>query len=336
MLSIVCPCHNEVDNLRLLHQRICEALDPLGIRLELILVDDGSSDGTAWLIHQLAQQDGRVRGLILSRNFGHQAALTAGYAHARGDPVAVLDADLQHPPELLPTMLKAWQAGADIVHAQRTGADGSPIPPRLGYRLWNRLASVAIPCEVADFRLMSRAAVDALLSMPERRRFLRGMVAWIGFAQACVPYQQDARHAGRPAYSIARRIALRIDSLLGFSAVPLRLAGWLGAITLALGLAYAGWILITLAVAGREAAGIQSGWPALILTVLLLGGVQLLCLGVMAEYIGCVYDEVKQRPLYLVRERINLAESSDGPELPSARPPDQHAPPNAPDPGQNP
>lgn len=296
-LSVIVPCYNEQIGLAKLHQRLIAVLDDLGLTYEIVLIDDGSNDGTADAIRQLAVGDPHVRGLRFSRNFGHQAAVSAGYDHARGQAVIVMDADLQHPPELIPTFIEQWRQGYDVVYAYR---DRRPV--RWGYRLYNRLCNIRIPAEAADFRLMDRTVVDALKRMPERHRFVRGLVAWLGFRDVGVPYDEAPRHAGEPAYTRQKRFDLRIDSLFSFSTVPLRLSMILGAITLCLGAAYALWILGVLIFVGRE--GVATGWPALIMTVLILGGVQLLCLGMVAEYVGRTYEEVKQRPLYVVREAI--------------------------------
>jgi glycosyltransferase involved in cell wall biosynthesis len=294
-VSIVVPCFNERAGLATLHSRLEEVGARLGVTYEILLVDDGSRDGTGDEIKRLSGADAHVRGVLLSRNFGHQAAVSAGCAYARGRAVIVMDADLQHPPELIPEFLAHWRAGYEVVYAYRRNA-----APRFGYRLHNWLCDVRIPSESADFRLMDRVVVDALGRMPERNRFVRGMIAWLGFRQMGIPYDEPARQAGQPAYSFRKRVRLFIDSIFSFSVVPLRVSVCLGLVTLVLGLIYAVYVLTVLLVFGR--AGIASGWPALIVTVLILGGVQLICLGMVAEYVGRIYEEVKQRPLYVVRE----------------------------------
>lgn len=294
-LSIVVPCYNEQVGLPLLWERLRSACDAAGVTFEALLIDDGSRDGTADVIRTLAAQHAAVRGVLLSRNFGHQAAVSAGYDHARGRAVLVMDADLQHPPELIPDFLRHWRAGNDVVYAYRRNAR-----PRVGYRLHNWLCQVTIPHEAADFRLLDRKVVDALRRMPERNRFVRGLVAWLGFRQKGIPYDQPPRQAGSAAYTWRKRLRLQVDSVFSFSTAPLRISVCLGLLTLALGLIYAVYILGVLLFRGRE--GVVSGWPALIITVLILGGVQLVCLGMVAEYVGRIYDEVKQRPLYVVRE----------------------------------
>lgn len=303
-LSVVVPCYNEQPVLAEMHARLAQVLDELDETAEIIFVDDGSRDGTGDLIRTIAGRDARVRGVVFSRNFGHQAAVSAGYDHARGRAVIVMDADLQHPPEVIPQFVAQWRAGHDVVYAYRRN-----VEPRLGYRLYNWLSNVTIPHEAADFRLMDRAVVDAFRRLPERNRFVRGLVAWLGFRSVGIPYDQAGRHAGAPAYTLRQHLNVRIDSLFSFSVVPLRISIYLGLLTLLLGIMYAAYILGVLVVQGRD--GIPAGWPALIITVLILGGVQLVCLGMVAEYVGRIYEEVKQRPLYVVRELI--AEPSSSP-----------------------
>ncbi len=297
-LSVVVPCFNESPVLPTLYERLRDVCSRTGVTYEILLVDDGSRDGTPDAIKRLSGQDPTVRGVLLSRNFGHQAAVSAGYDHARGRAVVVMDADLQHPPELIPEFLTQWRAGYDVVYAYRQN-----VPTRLGYRIHNWLCDVTIPHEAADFRLMDRSVVDALRRMPERNRFVRGLVAWLGFRQIGVPYDQAPRLAGQPAYSRRQHFNIRIDSVFSFSTVPLRISMYLGLLTLALGIIYAAYIFVALLIFGR--GSVPSGWPALIITVLILGGVQLTCLGMVAEYVGRIYEEVKQRPLYVVRELTN-------------------------------
>lgn len=297
VLSVVSPCYNERAGLAALHERLTRVCASLGVSYEIILVDDGSRDGTGEEIERLANCDPHVRGVLLARNFGHQAAVSAGYDHARGDAVVVLDADLQHPPELIPEFMAQWRAGHDVVYAYRRN-----VTPRLGYRIHNWLCDVRIPAEAADFRLLDRKVVDLLRRMPERKRFVRGLIAWAGFRQIGVPYDQAERFAGTPGYTLRQHLRIRLDSVFSFSVVPLRLSIYLGLVTLVLGAIYAAYVLGTLVFVGRGA--IPSGWPALIITSLILGGVQLICLGMVAEYVGRIYEEVKQRPLYVVRALV--------------------------------
>jgi len=294
-LSIVIPCYNEAGNVAELCKKlgdICEGIDG---EVEFIFVDDGSSDGTFDKLKDLAGDDNRIQVISLSRNFGHQAALTAGIDHAEGDAIIVMDADLQHPPELIPRFIEKWQQGFDLVYAQREG-----IKPRLGYRIINALMKVNVPAESADFRLMDRKVVEAFRQMPERSRFIRGMISWLGFKQIGIGYKEANRFSGQRTYTLRQTARMALNAILAFSSIPLRMASVLGFITLLAGLGYGIYILYAM-LAGWP---IERGWTSLIMTVLILGGVQLICLGVIAEYIGRIFEEVKHRPLYVVREKI--------------------------------
>lgn len=295
LLSIVTPCYNEAANIPELYRRLAEATAPLDLPVEFVFVDDGSRDTTLEQLRALAASDPRVRVVGLSRNFGHQAALSAGIEHAAGDAVVMMDADLQHPPEMISCFVEKWREGYDLVYAFREG-----VKPRLGYRIVNALMKTRIPPEAADFRLMDRKLVDAFRRMPERARFIRGMIAWLGFRQVGIGYRQCDRFAGERTYTLRQTARMALNAVLAFSSIPLRLASILGLCTLSLGLVYAAYILF----AKLKGWPIEPGWTALMLTVLILGGVQLLCLGVIAEYIGRIFEEVKQRPLYVVREVI--------------------------------
>lgn len=296
--SVVVPCYNEERGLAALYERLKRTCESISSSYEILLIDDGSKDGTAAEISRLSGLDATVRGVLLSRNFGHQAAISAGYDYALGRAVIVMDADLQHPPELIPKFLAKWRGGYDVVYAYRAN-----VKPRFGYRLHNWMCDVRIPSEAADFRLMDRRVVDALRSMPERSRFVRGLIAWLGFRQVGIPYDQPSRHAGMPTYSIRRRLRLQLDSVFSFSTIPLRMSVCLGVLTLLLGLVYLAYIACVLLISGRE--HVASGWPALMSTVLVVGGVQLICLGMVAEYLGRVYEEVKRRPVYVVRNLVS-------------------------------
>lgn len=309
LLSIVVPCCNEAANLRELHRRLCDTSRGLELAYEIVFVDDGSQDASPSILRELADADSHVRVVTLARNFGHQAALTAGLEHARGDAVMQLDGDLQHPPELIPHFVARWQEGYEVVYGYRRD-----VRPRFGYRVINALLEVKIPVESADFRLMDRQVVDALLQMPERARFLRGMIAWLGFRQIGIAYREDERFAGSRAYSLRKRFRLALDGVLAFSFVPLRIAVALGGVTLILGLVYAAYILIRYATGGYDVPG----WTGTMMAILILGGVQLLCLGLIAEYIGKIFEEVKRRPLYVVRDRQGFGPAEDS----QATPPD--------------
>ena len=273
---------------------------------EIIYVDDGSSDDTATILREIQAADCCVRVVRLSRNFGHQIAITAGLEHASGDAVVIIDADLQDPPEVIGEFLARWREGYDVVYGVRTDRPGETAfklwTAKAFYRLINRLSDTRIPLDTGDFRLMDRAAVDALLSMPERDRFVRGMVSWLGFSQVAVPYTRAARYAGSTKYPLFKMVRLATDGILSFSITPLRLATWTG--FAASGLAILG-ILYAL-YAHFFASHLVRGWTSSLIAVLFIGGVQLICLGIIGEYVGRIYGESKRRPLYFVRERLGF------------------------------
>ncbi len=305
LISVVAPVYNEDALIDEFHARVCAALE--GIPFELVLVDDGSSDGTALCLDAIADEDPRVRVVTLSRNFGHQTALTAGLDHARGDAIVMMDADLQDPPELIARMLDHWRAGCDVVYAVREERAGESrfklATARWFYTLFDRLAQVELHQNSGDFRLLDRRALDALLSMRERNRFLRGMTVWVGYTQAAVPYQRDARYAGETKYTLPRMLRFSVDAILSFSDRPLQLATLLGFLISTLA-----FIAIPVVVALRLLGSYLPGFGAITIVVLLLGGIQLIAIGIIGEYVGRIYDEVKGRPLYLVRARRNLPE----------------------------
>ncbi len=302
LLSVVAPVFNETETIAEFHRRVCGALE--GIPFELVLVDDGSTDGTSDLLAGLAGSDPRVQVLTLSRNFGHQSALTAGLDHASGDAVAMLDSDLQDPPELIPKMLDEWRRGADVVSAVRIKRGGETrlklATARGFYKLFSKLADVRLEHNAGDFRLLDRSALDALNSMRERNRFLRGMSSWVGFTQATVEYERDPRYAGETKYTPRRMLRFSVDAISSFSHLPLQAATLLG--FLFAGIAF---VAIPVAIGFRVAGQFVPGITTVLMVVLLLGGIQLITVGIIGEYLGRVYDEVKQRPLYLVREHLN-------------------------------
>ncbi|HUE28436.1 MAG TPA: glycosyltransferase family 2 protein [Solirubrobacteraceae bacterium] len=306
LLSVVAPVYNEEALLEEFYARVCTALD--GLRYELVLVDDGSSDRTSELLGQLAASDPAVHVVYLSRNFGHQTALTAGLDHARGDAVVMLDADLQDPPELIPRMLDHWRAGCDVVYAVREHREGESrfklTTARWFYKLFDWLTSVQLQHNSGDFRLLDRRALDALLSMRERSRFLRGMTVWVGYRQAAVPYKRDPRYAGETKYTLGKMLRFSLDAISSFSHRPLQLATLLGFIISTLA-----FIAIPVVIVLRVLGSYLPGFSSITIAILLLGGIQLIALGIIGEYVGRIYDEVKGRPLYLVRERLNIAES---------------------------
>ncbi len=306
-LSVVVPCYNEQAVIATTHRRLVDVLAGLPAPdWEVLYVDDGSRDATLTLLRDIQARDPRVRVLSLSRNFGHQIAVSAGLEAAAGAAVVLIDADLQDPPELIPDMLARWRDGADVVYGERAARAGETrfkrLTASLFYRLINRISATPIPIDTGDFRLMDRRVVDAVLAMPERDRFLRGMVAWTGFRQEPIRYQRAARSAGESKYPLGRMLRFAADGLLSFSLVPLRLAVYMGLAASALAL-----LGIVYALAMRLFTDIWvPGWTLLFIAVLFLGGVQLLALGVIGEYLGRVYWEVKRRPLYLVKERLGF------------------------------
>jgi dolichol-phosphate mannosyltransferase len=303
LLSVVVPLHDEEDTVRELCRRLDAAL--MGVPFELILVDDASTDGTPQLLDALADVDERLRVLHLSRNFGHQAALTAGLEHARGDAVAMLDGDLQDPPELLSKMVAHWRSGSDVVSAVRTYRAGESrfklTTARWFYRLFAKLSDLDLTQDAGDFRLLDRRALDALLSMRERNRFLRGMSAWIGYTQTAVPYERDARHAGETKFTLRKMLRFSLDAVTSFSLRPLQLATVLGFL-----LSLVALLTIPVVIGLRLAGETIPGFATVLCIVLLLGGIQLITIGIIGEYVGRIYDEVKGRPLYLVSSSRNL------------------------------
>ncbi|MEQ8966275.1 MAG: glycosyltransferase family 2 protein [Azospirillaceae bacterium] len=301
---MVVPCFDEEDSLGELHRRVATACDAaVGGNWELVLINDGSRDRTWALMTALAAGDGRVVAVDLSRNHGHQLALSAGLALARGERVLVLDADLQDPPELVGDMMAAMDAGADVVYGQRRRREGETLFKRASaaafYRMLNRLVDVDIPRDTGDFRLMSRRVVDALVAMPESHRYVRGLVSWLGFRQVALPYDRQERYAGATKYPLRRMMAFAIDAVTSFSTVPLRVASILG-----LGCAALSMLLLIYALLAWAGGDTIPGWTSVIGVVLLLGSIQLVVAGIMGEYLGRLYLESKRRPLFVVREVV--------------------------------
>jgi polyisoprenyl-phosphate glycosyltransferase len=317
LLSVVAPVYDEQELVELFVRRTCAAVADCAFAFELVIVNDGSTDATGELLDRIAATDRRVRVIHLSRNFGHQAALTAGLEHAVGDVVVMIDADLQDPPELIPTMVARWEEGADVVYAVRKQREGESAFKLASaswfYRLFDKLAQVDLEPNSGDFRLLDRAALDALLAMTERSRFLRGMTVWVGFTQTAVPYERDARHAGETKYTLRKMLRFSLDAIASFSHLPLQLATYVGLISA--GVAFVG---IPVVVGLHFSGSYLPGFGSLTIAILLLGGIQLIAIGVIGEYVGRIYDEVKHRPLYIVRDERNRPETLDGP-LPPPR-----------------
>ena len=308
LVSVVAPMLNEEGTARAFCERVRAALD--GLPWELVIVDDGSRDGTGRILERLAAQDRRVRVVYLSRNFGHQTAITAGLDHAGGEAVVMIDSDLQDPPELVPTMLEHWRAGSDVVYATRTDREGeSKFKLKTAdwfYRIMGSVSDVPLAANSGDFRLLDRRALDALLQMRERNRYLRGMTSWVGFTQTALPYHREARHAGKTKYPIRKMIRFALDAIASFSHAPLQLATLAGFVS-----AMLAFLAVPVAIVFRIFGEFVPGVTTTVVAVLLLGGIQLMAIGMIGEYVGRIYDEVKRRPLYVVRERTNVTAADD-------------------------
>lgn len=300
--SIVAPIYNEIDNLPELYRRVKKVMDASNEAWELILVDDGSTDGSTEKIRELAQQDKNVRPVIFARNFGHQVAITAGWDYARGDAVVIIDADLQDPPEVILELAKKWKEGYEVVYAVRSEREGETwfkkFTAALFYRVIYRITDVKIPVDTGDFRLMDRKVVDVLKQMKERHRFPRGMSAWVGFKQIGVTYKRAARTAGVTKYPFNKMLRLALNAITSFSYFPLQVATFFGFLSAGVSI-LAIPIVAILRLAGSH---FFEGQTTTLISVLFLGGVQLISLGILGEYIGRLYDEAKGRPLYIVRE----------------------------------
>jgi dolichol-phosphate mannosyltransferase len=302
-LSVIIPCYNEQEVLEECHRRVSSVLDSMGVVYECVYVDDGSRDNT-WLQLRAMQQEGggKVVAVALSRNFGHQPAVSAGLSLARGKAVVIIDADLQDPPELIPEMVELWRAGSEVVYGVRESRAGESyfkvLSARLFYRLINRLSDVEIPTDTGDFRLIDRRVVDVMLSMPERHRLLRGICSWVGFVQTPLRYNRSARFAGATKYPLKKMLGLAADGIISFSVVPLRLMTLAGGLTAVLSVVGIVWALAVRTLTHEWVAG----WATLFIGVLFLSGMQMMCLGIMGEYVGRIYTEVKQRPLFVIRD----------------------------------
>jgi dolichol-phosphate mannosyltransferase len=310
LVSVVSPVYQEEASLQEFHRRLAAALDGMdAFDFEIVFVNDGSTDRSLELLREIVTVDPRVRVVDLSRNFGHQVALSAGVDHARGAAVVVIDSDLQDPPEVIPEMIERWREGFKVVYGVRSSRSGETrfklLTSRLYYGLIDRISEVPLPRQAGDFRLLDRAVVDVLARMPERNRYVRGMVAWVGFPQSAVEYERDPRYAGETKYTLRRMVRLGLDGVTSFSERPLRLATQLGLVVTVLAFALGAWVIVATV---ADLGGDGRGWPSLMAVVLFLGGVQLLCIGVLGEYLGRVYRETKARPLYVVGGVIESGE----------------------------
>jgi polyisoprenyl-phosphate glycosyltransferase len=301
--SLIVPIYNEAENLATLYERVAAVMAQLPGVSELLLVDDGSRDASLEMMRQLQQQDERVVYLSLARNFGHQVAVTAGLNFARGDVIVILDADLQDPPELIPQMLELWRQGYQVVYAQRTRRQKESFLKRWTafwfYRIINRLADIELPKDSGDFCLMDRCVVDLLNTMPERNRYIRGLRAWVGFKQTAISFERPPRFAGDVKYTFTKSLQLAVNSIISFSRVPLRLATYVGLFSAGLSL-----IMVILVVYWRffEPGSRLTGYGLIAGAVFFLGAIQLICIGILGEYIGQIFEEVKGRPLYTLKE----------------------------------
>jgi glycosyltransferase involved in cell wall biosynthesis len=306
-LSVVIPLYNEHDVIAMMYERLTAVLTGLDMSYELVLVDDGSRDGTPNVVSALAKKDPAVTAVFLSRNFGKEAALTAGLEHAGGAAVIIMDADLQDPPELIPEMLQAWRDGADVVCMHRRSRAGETWFKRFSahrfYRLLNAISEVEIPPDTGDFRLLSRKAVDALQQLNERNRYMKGLFAWIGLPTTVIEYDRMPRAAGVTKWDYLSLFNLAFQGITSFSTAPLRLAMAGGLFTALFGVLFTLWIVVKALVLGDPV----QGYPSLISMIAILGGVQLLSIGLLGEYIGKTYYETKQRPVYLVRDVMRTA-----------------------------
>ncbi|MBP8858255.1 MAG: glycosyltransferase family 2 protein [Anaerolineaceae bacterium] len=300
--SIIAPVFNEKDCIGTLVQRVGEVMDTTGEPWELVIVDDGSQDGSTDIIRKMAKEDERVRAVIFARNFGHQIAVTAGMDYSRGDAVIIIDADLQDPPEVMLEMIQRWKEGYQVVYGVRSEREGETwfkkTTASLFYRMITRITDVKIPLDTGDFRLMDRSVVKVMNSMREKHRFLRGMSSWVGYRQIGVSYHRAARFAGETKYPLKKMLKLALNAVTSFSYFPLQLATYVGFISAGISIV-AIPIVIIMRLTGSQAF---FGQATTLLAVLFLGGVQLISLGILGEYIGRIYDEVKGRPLYIVSE----------------------------------
>jgi len=326
LLSAVIPCYNEAEVLPLLRQRLVAALDELGMKWEVVFVDDGSGDNTYEQLARMHEAEPRFKVIRFSRNFGHQAAVVAGLSHASGAVVAVLDADLQDPPEILKDCLRHWRDGFDVIYCVRRRRKESLVKRALYalfYRLLRYFSEIQIPLDTGDFCLMDRRVVDVIVNMRERNIFVRGLRAWTGFRQKALTYERAARAAGETKYPFLRLCRLAADGIFSFSTVPLRIATWFGVVS-ALGCGILGlfivlWRLLGFSFMGHVATDLP-GWAGGAVLIIFFGGMQLIFLGILGEYVGRIYDEIKSRPRWVLRSTLGLPT----PGTPGSTPSDQH------------
>lgn len=310
-VSVVVPVYNESSVLPAFHTELSDVMRSTGCRFEIVYVDDGSTDGSASLVQAWASTDTSVALVELSRNFGKEIALSAGLDHASGDAVVVIDADLQDPPSLIPEFLSHWREGYDVVYGKRSSREGEAwfkiVSARWFYRVMNRLSDVEIPEDVGDFRLLSRRAADALATLGERHRYMKGLYAWIGFPQKAVSYDRQPRGAGDTKWNYWRLWNFALEGITSFSDVPLKIATYMGVVTSLLAFLYGIYVVFKTLIFGDPVAG----YPSLMVVILFLGGVQLICIGIIGEYLARTYSESKQRTLYFVKGYHPAAEAAD-------------------------
>lgn len=309
LISVVIPVYFEEAVVEECYRRLTEVLGRMSLAYELVFINDGSRDRTLEILDSISQRDKRVKVISFSRNFGHQVAVTAGVDRAKGDAVIIIDADLQDPPEIIPEMVNLWQKGYEVVYGKRKKRKGETFFKRatakLFYKFLTRMSDVKIPRDTGDFRLIDRKVVEALKKMPERNRFLRGMISWVGYRQTALEYERDARYAGSTKYPLKKMMKFAIDGILSFSSKPLRLAQYLGFFAVIVALSIFMYAFVYKIAGGKN---LVYGWASIMTTVSFLGGVQLICVGILGEYIGRIYDEIKGRPLYIVEREINCDE----------------------------
>lgn len=305
LISIVIPMYFEEENVMDCYTRLSGVLQER--EYELIFVNDGSTDRTLPLLEELAAQDKRVKVISFSRNFGHQMAVSAGIEHARGDGVVLIDADLQDPPEVILEMIAKWEEGYDVVYGKRAKREGESafkkVTAKLFYRFLDKMSDVKIPRDTGDFRLMDRKVVNALLAMPEKNRFIRGMVSWVGFRQTAVTYVRNPRMKGETKYPLKKMLKFAMDAIVGFSSKPLRMITWLGVLTLIVGFG-----LLIYTVVSKILGGAEAGWASIMVAIVFFSGVQLISLGIVGEYLARIYEEAKNRPMYIIEKEINFEE----------------------------
>ncbi len=306
-VTLIIPMYYEEEVAQECYNRVIKVLKSIqNYTYEIIFINDGSKDKTLPILEEIASKDKDVKVISFSRNFGHQAAVTAGLKEVTGDAIVIIDADLQDPPELIPEMLKHWEEGYEVIYGKRKARKGESafklLTAKMFYKTLNALSDVEIPKDTGDFRLVDRKVVDVINQMPEHNKFLRGLFSWVGFKQEAFEYERQERFAGKTKYPLKKMLKLASDGIIGFSTKPLKLVGGLGIITILISIGILIYSLISYFIGNN----VQSGWTSIIVTVTLLSGVQLLSLWIISEYIGRIYDDVKKRPQYIINKKINI------------------------------